>query len=166
MKLGGGYIQKILLFCSESLFSVFCLRTLRLSYTRIWLHALTHTDVKLGLSPSQKNVRRHIQKFSDWPPGVRTANGRALCHQLQLYRYFVSQSSEFCRHYYLCCFSTSNTKGKRIFRYRLSPETFGYTHICSSVLGFFFFLTKLLDLGNMSFLVVIHGISFISTDDS
>jgi len=25
------------------------------------------------------------------------------------------------------CFSTSNTKDKRIFRYRLSPETFGYT---------------------------------------
>jgi hypothetical protein len=39
----------------------------------------------------------------------------------------VSQSSEFCRHNPLCCFSTSNTKGKRIFRYRLSPETFGYT---------------------------------------
>jgi hypothetical protein len=27
----------------------------------------------------------------------------------------------------LCCFSTSNTKGKRIFSYRLSSETFGYT---------------------------------------
>jgi len=44
-----------------------------------------------------------------------------------LCRYFVSQSSEFCRHNPLCCFSTSNTKGKRVFRYRLSPETFGYT---------------------------------------
>jgi hypothetical protein len=43
---------------------------------------------------------------------------------MQLYRYFVSQSSEFCRHNPLCCFSTSNTKNKRIFRYRLSPETF------------------------------------------
>jgi len=29
----------------------------------------------------------------------------------------------------LCCFSTSNTKGKRMFRYRLSPETFGYTFV-------------------------------------
>jgi hypothetical protein len=38
----------------------------------------------------------------------------------------VSQSSELCRHNPLCCFSTSNTKGKRIFRYRLSPETSGY----------------------------------------
>jgi len=36
---------------------------------------------------------------------------------MQLYRYFVSQSSEFCRHNPLYCFSTSNTKGKRIFRY-------------------------------------------------
>jgi len=27
----------------------------------------------------------------------------------------------------LCCFSTSNTKCKHIFRYRLSLETFGYT---------------------------------------
>jgi hypothetical protein len=41
----------------------------------------------------------------------------------------VSQSSEFCRHKPLCYFSTSNTEGKRIFRYRLSPETFGYTHV-------------------------------------
>jgi hypothetical protein len=45
------------------------------------------------------------------------------------YRYFVSQSSEFCRHNPLCCFSMSNTKGKRIFLYRLSPETFGYSLI-------------------------------------
>jgi len=48
---------------------------------------------------------------------------------VQFYHYFVSQSSEFCRHNPLCCFSTSNTKGKRIFRYRLSPETFRYTFV-------------------------------------
>jgi len=46
---------------------------------------------------------------------------------LGLYRYFVSQSSEFCLHNSLCCFSTSNTEGKLILLYRLSPETFGYT---------------------------------------
>jgi hypothetical protein len=39
-------------------------------------------------------------------PGARTANGTALCYEVQLYRYFVSQSSEFCRHNPLCCFST------------------------------------------------------------
>jgi hypothetical protein len=65
--------------------------------------------------------------FPDWPLGARTANSTALCHEVQLYRYYVSQSSEFYLHNSLCCFSTSNTKGKRIFRYRLSSETFGYT---------------------------------------
>jgi hypothetical protein len=44
-----------------------------------------------------------------------------------LYRYFVSQSSEFCRHNPLYCVSTSVYCCKDIFRYRLSPETFGYT---------------------------------------
>jgi len=39
----------------------------------------------------------------------------------------VTQSSQFCLHNPLYCFSTSNTKGKLIFRYRLNPETFGYT---------------------------------------
>jgi hypothetical protein len=48
-----------------------------------------------------------IQKYPDWPPGARIANGTALCHYVQLYHYFVSQSGEFCRHNPLCCFSTS-----------------------------------------------------------
>jgi len=46
-----------------------------------------------------------------------------------LYRYFVSQSSEFCRHNPLCFFSTSVYCCKCIFRCRLTPETFGYTLI-------------------------------------
>jgi hypothetical protein len=75
-------------------------------------------------------VRGCIQKFPDWPPGARTANGKALCHYVQLYRCFVSQSSEFCRHDSLCFFSTSVCCCTRIFRYRLSPETFGYTLVC------------------------------------
>jgi hypothetical protein len=37
-------------------------------------------------------------KFLDWLPGMRTANGIALCQWVQLYRYCVSQSSEFCHH--------------------------------------------------------------------
>jgi hypothetical protein len=60
---------------------------------------------------------RCIQTFPDWPPGARTANGIALCHWVQLYRYFVSQSSEFCRRNPLCCFSTSVYCC--LFRYRL-----------------------------------------------
>jgi hypothetical protein len=45
----------------------------------------------------------------------------------------MSQSSESCCHNPLCCFSTNNTKDKRIFRYRLSPETFGYTLVYSLI---------------------------------
>jgi hypothetical protein len=44
---------------------------------------------------------------------------------VQLYRYFVSQPSDFCRHNTLCCFS--KIVCCCLFRYRLSPETFGYT---------------------------------------
>jgi hypothetical protein len=72
-------------------------------------------------------VRGCTQKFPDWPPGVRTANDTALCHYVQLYCYFVSQSSEFCCHNPLCCFSTSVYFC--LFRYRASPEIFGYTFI-------------------------------------
>jgi hypothetical protein len=45
---------------------------------------------------------------------------------MQLYRYFVSQSSEFYRHNPLYCFWKIVYCCKRVFRYRLSPETFGY----------------------------------------
>jgi len=43
---------------------------------------------------------------------------------MQLYRYFVSQSNEFCCYNPFCCFSASVYF---LFRYRLSPETFGDT---------------------------------------
>jgi hypothetical protein len=82
--------------------------------------------VPLNCNPSG-SILGCIQKFPDWPPGARTANGIALCHYVQLYHYFMSQSYEFCVHNPLCCFWTSSTKGKPIFHYRLSPETFGYT---------------------------------------
>jgi len=39
----------------------------------------------------------------------------------------LSQSSEFCPHNPLCCFSTSVCCCYCLFRYLLSPETFGYT---------------------------------------
>jgi len=52
-----------------------------------------------------------------------------------LYRYFVSQSSEFCRHNPLCCFPTSVCcRFYCLFRYRLSPETSGYTLVSLSTL--------------------------------
>jgi len=43
----------------------------------------------------------------------------------------VSRSSEFCRHNPLCCFSTSVYCC--LFRYRLRPETFGYTLVYEAV---------------------------------
>jgi hypothetical protein len=46
---------------------------------------------------------------------------------MQLYRYSVNQPNKFCRHNPLCCFTMSVYCCKHIFRYRLSPETFGYT---------------------------------------
>jgi hypothetical protein len=77
-------------------------------------------------------TRECIQRFPDWPPRARTVNGTALCHKMQLCRYFLSQSSEFCCHNPLCCFSTSVYCCKRTLRYRLSPETFGYTLVCGN----------------------------------
>jgi len=92
------------------------------------LNVTYNYDVKKLLVISLvRYIRWCIQKFPDWPPGARTANGLALCYQVQLYRYFVSQSSEFCRNNHSCYFSASVCCCKRIFRYRLSPETFGYT---------------------------------------
>jgi hypothetical protein len=55
------------------------------------------------LLPITVSIRGRIQKFPDWPPGARTANGTALYHYVQLYRCFVCQSSGFCRHNTLCC---------------------------------------------------------------
>jgi len=54
---------------------------------------------------------------------------------VQLYRYFVSQSNEVFRHNRLCCFSTSVYYYCCLFRYRLSPETFGYTLVCVLQMG-------------------------------
>jgi hypothetical protein len=42
------------------------------------------------------------------------------------------QSSEFCRHNPLCLLLNECLL---LFRYRLSPETFGYTHVSGSGYG-------------------------------
>jgi hypothetical protein len=72
-----------------------------------------HLVLKLRIRRST----RCIQKFPDWPPGARTANGTALCYYVQFYCCFVSQSREFCHHNPLCYFSTSVCCCKRIIRY-------------------------------------------------
>jgi len=50
-------------------------------------------------------IRGCIEKFPDWPPGARTANGSPLPPGT-VYRYFASQSGEFCHHNPSRCFST------------------------------------------------------------
>jgi hypothetical protein len=75
----------------------------------------------------ERNIGGCNQNIPDWPPGARTPNGTALCHSVQLCRYFVSQSSQFHRHNPLYCFSASVYCCKLIFRYQVGPETFGYT---------------------------------------
>jgi hypothetical protein len=84
------------------------------------------TNVAAHLQPGVCYILGCIQKFPDCLLGARTENDTALCYQVQSYCYFMSQCSEFCRRNRLCCFSTSVYCCKRIFRYRLSPETFGY----------------------------------------
>jgi hypothetical protein len=37
-------------------------------------------DIMNGLKIFRSGIRGCIQKFPDWPPGARTANGIALCH--------------------------------------------------------------------------------------
>jgi hypothetical protein len=116
-----------------------CVRA-RVAYTYIhtYIHTCTHTHttrlwfrclyvcVYIYINAHTHTYKRgRIQKFPDWPPEARTANGTVLCHKVQLYRYFVSQSNEFCSHNALCCFSARVCCC--LFRYRLSPETFGYT---------------------------------------
>jgi hypothetical protein len=59
-------------------------------------------------------------------------------HHVQLYRYFVSHSSEFCRHNPLCCVV--------LISLWLSPETFGYTLVWGTIPA----LTSALDGGGWS----------------
>jgi len=87
-----------------------------------------------GLCSMQLVLYKVILKFPNWPPGARTANGTALCHYMLLYRYSASQSSEFCRHNPLRCFSTS-VYCCCLLRYPLSPETFGYSLVVGRLWG-------------------------------
>jgi len=98
-----------------------------MTYNNFTFNIINFSSLVMGW----KHIQGCIQKFLDWPPGAIIASGTALCHKVQLYRYFVSQSSEFCWHNPLCCVSTSVYCCKPIFRYRLSPETFGYTSYIS-----------------------------------
>jgi hypothetical protein len=74
-------------------------------------------------------VYPEVSELATWSENIEWLS---FCHYVNLYRYFVSQSSEFCRHNPLCCFSTSvYCCCCCLFRYRLSPKTFGYTLVLS-----------------------------------
>jgi hypothetical protein len=75
-------------------------------------------------------IRGCIQKFPDRSPGAKATNSTTLGHYMQLHIYIVSESSEFFRYNPLCCFSTTVHCSKRVYLYRLSPGTFGYTLVC------------------------------------
>jgi len=44
---------------------------------------------RIVINDKPEMVKNSIQKFPNWPPGARTANGTALCHWVQWYHYFV-----------------------------------------------------------------------------
>jgi hypothetical protein len=45
------------------------------------VHGVNINTYKVGIEAMSLRVKRGcIQKFPDWPPGARTANGTALCH--------------------------------------------------------------------------------------
>jgi hypothetical protein len=87
------------------------------------------------VSPEYKSVASKVHKFDRYTRVYQKVSGLAAWSEnckwynsLPLgvvYRYFVSQTSEFWRHNPLCCFSTSFCCC--LFRYRLSPETSGHT---------------------------------------
>jgi hypothetical protein len=66
-----------------------------------------------------EQMRGCIQKFPKWHSTL------PLCAVILLF------CESVCRHNPLCCFSTSVYLCKRIFRYRHSPENFGYTLVCT-----------------------------------
>jgi hypothetical protein len=74
-----------------------------------------HKLNEMGGTPKAKNTREYpkVSGLAAWRENSKWYSSLPL----QLYRYFVSQSSEFCRHNPLCCFSTSVYCCKRIFRY-------------------------------------------------
>jgi hypothetical protein len=81
---------------------------------------MNHTETRKGIPP-----------YDGVTKSFRT--GR-LEQELQMVQLSATRCIEFCRHNPLCCFSTSVYCCKRIFRYRLSPETFGNSLIRLSLL--------------------------------
>jgi hypothetical protein len=123
---------------NESLQNFICFSIYLPSYLSSHLSTVLSTCLQCIQYPSGYihtciDLRRCIQKFPDWPPRARTANGTALSLGAVL-SLFVSHSSEFCSHITLCCFSTRVYYYCCLFRHRLNPETFGYTLVAPPVM--------------------------------
>jgi hypothetical protein len=89
----------------------------------VWIHVGKEMEKNYSQTGCRKLLHPKVSGLAAW-----SENCKWHSFLQQLYRYFVSQSSEFCRHNPLCCFSTS-VYCFFLFRYRLSPEIFGYTLI-------------------------------------
>jgi hypothetical protein len=69
------------------------------------------------------------QKFPDWPPGARTANGTAVIRRSSIVILWVSLVS-----FAATTLSVACQQVFIIVCYWLSPETFGYTLVCHCAL--------------------------------
>jgi hypothetical protein len=99
---------------------------LRMLWNNFRRNTVSFLDFKIPLSPYTR-VYPKVSGLAAWSENCKWYSSLPLN---AVYRYFVSQSSEFCRHNPLCCFWTSVcfcSLFRYLFRYRLSHETFGYT---------------------------------------
>jgi len=78
-------------------------------------------------------VYSKVSEMAAWNENCKLYSSLPLGAAVSLFR----KSSEFCRHSPLSCFSTSVYFCKRIFHYRLSPETFGYSYMPASSCTFY-----------------------------
>jgi hypothetical protein len=86
------------------------------------ISTVTNTKPNITIKVTETCTLRGTDRLEREPQMVQVSATRCSCIAI-----LWVKSSTFCRHNPLCRFSTSNTESKRIFRYRLSPETFGYT---------------------------------------
>jgi hypothetical protein len=78
-----------------------CFRPLTEYKTLHYSHLTVRTAALLMFLSTK--VYPEVSGLATWSENCKWYSG----HEVKLYRYFMCQSSEFCRHNPLCCFSTS-----------------------------------------------------------
>jgi hypothetical protein len=58
----------------------FCTKFALSSSSFFFFHFMVYAFMPVPTSHTSYEVHGYIQKFPDWPPGARTANGTPLCH--------------------------------------------------------------------------------------